>query len=237
MTKIQKKFNDYIKASGELVKHLNESDYEVDDFDKETDRLNDVIDNLAVELLNEYNDFSIYNEKTGKLTIDNLEIDDYIKSVLGKNYFYDKRCWNYMHDGLVDEILNNMTIIDENIIYESVELTKDFILEGIFIKKGSKIKIEEDVDSPLVGTFTDDSDGSIVDINSSDIEIMAEPLVNHLKDLGYLDENNNDFLKNYEKVIDFCVTSYQKYFKMPSFADIENLAKEKFNEPKVTVIG
>ena len=53
MTKIQKKFNDYIIASAELVKHLNESDYEVEGFNKETDRLNDVIDNLGGELSGE----------------------------------------------------------------------------------------------------------------------------------------------------------------------------------------
>lgn len=232
MTKIQKKFNDYIIASAELVKHLNESDYEVEGFDEETDRLNDVIDNLGGELSGEYNDFSIYNDKNGKMTMDNLELDDYIKSIIGKDYFFDRRCWSYLHDCIV-EIMNYMPILDENIIYEDVELDKDYIVEGIFLKKGTKIKIEEETLSPLVGTFTDDSDGKLVDFNMSDIEALSVGLVQHLKEVGYLNEDEDNYLENYDKLMNFCLTSYQKLFKMPTFNEVEDFAKQSFNKPTV----
>lgn len=117
MTKMQKKFNEYIVASAELVKHLNESDYDVDNFDEETDRLNDIIDDMGAELGGETNDFTIYNDKNGDTTIDNLYLDDYIKYVMGKDYFYDRRCWEYLYD-IVKEILEDMSIPDYNVIYE-----------------------------------------------------------------------------------------------------------------------
>lgn len=114
---MQKKFNEYIVASAELVKHLNESDYDVDDFDEETDRLNDVIDDMGAKLGGETNDFTIYNDKNGDVTIDNLYLDDYIKYVMGKDYFYDRRCWEYLYD-IVKEMLGDMPIPDYNVIYE-----------------------------------------------------------------------------------------------------------------------
>ena len=234
MTKIQKKFNEYIVASAELVKHLNESNYDVDNFDEETDRLNDVIDVMGGDLGGKTNDFTIYNDKSGDTTIENLSIDDYIKSVIGKDYFYDKRCWEYLYD-IVKEMLEDMPILDENVIYEDVKLEKDYIVEGVLLKKGTTVRVEENIDSPLVGTFTNDDEDEF-DFTKSDVEIMAEPLVNYLKDMGYLNIDNDNYLENYDKVIDFCLTSYQRYFKMPSFIDVENLAKEKFNEPKLTVV-
>lgn len=232
MTKIQKKFNEYIVASAELVKFANETEI-TDDFDEKLEELNNNIDNVGSELSGENNDFSVYDDRSGILTIDNLELEDYIKSIIGKDYFDDRRCWSYLYDSII-EIMNYMPIPDENIIYEDVELNKDYIIEGIYLKKGNKIKIEENVESPLVGTFTDDDfNNQLLDMNEWDIRLMASHLVEHLKDLGYLDESNDDYTKNYEKVIDFCTASYQKYFKMPSFADIENLAKETFNEPMI----
>lgn len=88
MTKTQNIFNEAIIKSAELVKMINEDGFEQDD--KEVEKLNDEISELESQLLDLPYDFEIDNLKK------------YITDIVDKNYFNDKRCWNYLYDIVYD---------------------------------------------------------------------------------------------------------------------------------------
>lgn len=92
-TKTQDIFNQAILKSAQLVKMINEDGY--DSEDKEVEKINNEISNLEIKLLDLPHDFGEY------------DLDKYIKDVVGKNYFFDKRCWSYLYD-IVYEIENNI---------------------------------------------------------------------------------------------------------------------------------
>ena len=94
MTKTQDIFNKAILKSAELVKMINEDGFEQDS--KEVEDINDEIAILEMKLQDLPYDFD---------EIDNLR--KYIESVIGKDYFFDKRCWSYLSD-VVFEIENNI---------------------------------------------------------------------------------------------------------------------------------
>ena len=75
MTKTEKLFQDAIKVSAEVVKMINEDDYDLED--KNIIDLNDKVSNIQCELLDLPMDFEIKNRK------------DYCKKLLGKDYFSD----------------------------------------------------------------------------------------------------------------------------------------------------
>ena len=92
MTKTEKIFQDAIRVSAEVVKMINEDGAEYEDVEK----LNEEIAELESKLQDLSWDFDeIKNRK------------DYCKKVLGKDYFYDSRCWDYLTD-VVYEIENNV---------------------------------------------------------------------------------------------------------------------------------
>ena len=93
MTKTEKLFQDAIKVSAEVVKMINEDDYDLED--KNIIDLNDKVSNIQCELLDLPMDFEIKNRK------------DYCKKLLGKDYFSDNRCWDYLND-VVYEIENDI---------------------------------------------------------------------------------------------------------------------------------
>ena len=83
MTKTEKIYQDAIKKSAEVVKAINEDGAEYEDVEE----LNDDIAQLEIKLQDLPWDFDeIKNRK------------DYCKKVLGKDYFYDSRCWDYLSD-------------------------------------------------------------------------------------------------------------------------------------------
>ena len=94
MTKTQDIFNKAILKSAELVKMINEDGFEQDS--KEVEDINDEIAILEMKLQDLPYDFD---------EINNLR--KYIESVIGKDYFFDKRCWGYLSD-VVFEIENNI---------------------------------------------------------------------------------------------------------------------------------
>ena len=92
MTKTEKLFQDAIKLSAELVKEINENGADYED----VEGLNDKIADIQCELQDLPYDFNeIKNRK------------DYCKKLLGKDYFYDCRCWDYLTD-IVYEIENDI---------------------------------------------------------------------------------------------------------------------------------
>ena len=111
MTKTEELFQEAIKISAEVVKDINEDDYDLDD--KDIINLNDKVSNIQCELLELPMDFEIKNRK------------EYCKKLLGKDYFSDNRCWDYLSD-VVYEIENDIgsMIINESITERSEENKK-----------------------------------------------------------------------------------------------------------------
>lgn len=111
MTKTEELFQEAIKISAEVVKDINEDDYDLDD--KDIIDLNDKVSNIQCELLELPMDFEVKNRK------------EYCKKLLGKDYFSDNRCWDYLSD-VVYEIENDIgsMIINESITERSEENKK-----------------------------------------------------------------------------------------------------------------
>ena len=135
MTKTEKLFQDAIKVSAEVVKMINEDDYDLED--KNIIDLNDKVSNIQCELLDLPMDFEIKNRK------------DYCKKLLGKDYFSDNRCWDYLND-VVYEIENDTLVYkycidikeDMPIFVNDVEYTyEEFLLliGAMKPKAGSKM--------------------------------------------------------------------------------------------------
>ena len=97
-TKTQDIFNRAILKSAELCKMLNEDGYDYED--KEVEKINDEISNLQEKLLYLPYDFGEYDDEEECYRIKDL--DKYIKDLVGKNYFTDKRCWSYLYDIIYD---------------------------------------------------------------------------------------------------------------------------------------
>ena len=93
-TKTQDIFNQAILKAAELCKMINEDGYDYED--KEVEKINDEISNLQEKLLFLPYDFGEYNEEEECYCI--RDLNKYIKDVVGKNYFTDKRCWSYLYD-------------------------------------------------------------------------------------------------------------------------------------------
>lgn len=100
-TKTQKIFDEAILKIAKLCKMLNEEGKNYDDVEE----LNDEIANLQIKLHDLPYDFGEYDDEEECYRIKDL--DEYMKDIVGKNYFTDKRCWSYMYD-IVYETENNI---------------------------------------------------------------------------------------------------------------------------------
>ena len=99
ITKTQRIFNEAILKSAELCKMLNEEGFDYED--KEVEKINDEISNLQIKLLDLPYDFGEYDDEEEEYYL-LKDLDKYIKDVVGKNYFSDKRCWSYLYDIVYD---------------------------------------------------------------------------------------------------------------------------------------
>ena len=104
MADTKKKFDDIIRKVALVVKLVNE---EVEDeiVMNQVNELSDEISDLTIDIQDKDNDF---------VTLNNLE--DYLKKVIDKNYFADRREWDYLYDGIYDiyKEMNDLSL-DESI--------------------------------------------------------------------------------------------------------------------------
>jgi len=123
MTKTEELFQDAIKISAEVVKDINEDDYDLEDND--IIDLNDKVSDIQCELLELPMDFEVKNRK------------EYCKKLLGKDYFSDNRCWDYLSD-IVYEIENDIGSMIMKSIKERSEENKKSLKESKEFFVGSK---------------------------------------------------------------------------------------------------
>ena len=102
MINTKKTFDKTIQEIAKVVKLINEDGEDVDS--KIISDMNDDISNLQATLLDGSNDF---------VELKNLE--NYIKDVVGKDYFSDSRCWEYLYDSVFDVFMDIPNVFDESI--------------------------------------------------------------------------------------------------------------------------
>ena len=102
MINTKKTFDKTIQEIAKVVKLINEDGEDVDS--KIISDMNDDISNLQATLLDGSNDF---------VELKNLE--NYIKDVVGKDYFSDRRCWEYLYDSVFDVFMDIPNVFDESI--------------------------------------------------------------------------------------------------------------------------
>ena len=102
MINTKKTFDKTIQEIAKVVKLINEDGEDVDS--KIISDMNDDISNLQAILLDGSNDF---------VELKNLE--NYIKDVVGKDYFSDRRCWEYLYDSVFDVFMDIPNVFDESI--------------------------------------------------------------------------------------------------------------------------
>ena len=101
MADTRKIFDKVISEIAEVVKLINEEGEDVDS--KVISDKNDDISDLHAILLDEKNDFVALTD-----------LKDYIKKIVGKNYFTDKRCWDYLYDSVYEVFMDMTNEFDED---------------------------------------------------------------------------------------------------------------------------
>jgi len=101
MINTKKTFDKTIQEIAKVVKLINEDGEDVDS--KIISDMNDDISNLQATLLDGSNDF---------VELKNLE--NYIKDVVGKDYFSDRRCWEYLYDSVYEVFMDIPNEFDES---------------------------------------------------------------------------------------------------------------------------
>ena len=101
MINTQKIFDKTIQEIAEVVKLINEDGEDVDS--KIISDMNDDISDLHATLFDGSNDF-----------VELKDLKNYIKNVVGKNYFSDKRCWEYLYDSVYEVFMDIPNEFDES---------------------------------------------------------------------------------------------------------------------------
>lgn len=100
--KTKKLFDEAVIKMARVVKILNEEVEDPSEVMDVIDKLNDEISDIQIELRNGKNDFLKRND-----------LSEYPKILLGKDYFFDKRCWSYLYDALYDVYWDMPNYIDD----------------------------------------------------------------------------------------------------------------------------
>lgn len=101
MMNTQKIFDKTIREIAEVVKLINEDGEDVDS--KIISDMNDDISDLHATLFDGNNDF-----------VELKDLKNYIKDVIGKDYFSDKRCWEYLYDSVYEVFMDIPNEFDES---------------------------------------------------------------------------------------------------------------------------
>lgn len=101
MINTQKIFDKTIQEIAEVVKLINEDGEDVDS--KLISDMNDDISDLHITLFDGSNDF-----------VELKDLKNYIKDVVGKDYFSDRRCWEYLYDSVFEVFMDIPNKFDES---------------------------------------------------------------------------------------------------------------------------
>lgn len=101
MTNTQKIFDKTIQEIAEVVKLINEDGEDADS--KIISDMNDDISDLHATLFDGSNDF-----------VELKDLKNYIKDIVGKDYFSDKRCWEYLYDSVFEVFMDIPNEFDES---------------------------------------------------------------------------------------------------------------------------
>ena len=101
MINTQKIFDKTIQEIAEVVKLINEDGEDVDS--KIISDMNDDISDLHATLFDGSNDF-----------VELKDLKNYIKDVVGKDYFSDRRCWEYLYDSVFEVFMDIPNEFDES---------------------------------------------------------------------------------------------------------------------------
>ena len=101
MINTQKIFDKTIQEIAKVVKLINEDGKDVDS--KIISDMNDDISDLHATLFDGSNDF-----------VELKDLKNYIKDVVGKDYFSDKRCWEYLYDSVYEVFIDIPNEFDES---------------------------------------------------------------------------------------------------------------------------
>ena len=103
MINTQKIFDKTIQEMAEVVKLLNEDGEDIDINSKIISDMNDDISDLHATLLDGSNDF-----------VELKDLENYIKDVVGKDYFFDRRSWEYLYDSVFEVFMDIPNEFDES---------------------------------------------------------------------------------------------------------------------------
>lgn len=101
MINTKKIFDKTIQEIAEVVKLINEDGEDVDS--KIISDMNDDISDLHATLFDGSNDF-----------VELKDLKNYIKDVVGKDYFSDRRCWEYLYDSVFEVFMDIPNEFDES---------------------------------------------------------------------------------------------------------------------------
>ena len=101
MINTKKTFDKTIQEIAKVVKLINEDGEDVDS--KIISDMNDDISDLHATLFDGSNDF-----------VELKDLKNYIKDVVGKDYFSDRRCWEYLYDSVYEVFIDIPNEFDES---------------------------------------------------------------------------------------------------------------------------
>jgi len=101
MINTQKIFDKTIQEIAEVVKLINEDGEDIDS--KIISDMNDDISDLHATLFDGSNNF-----------VELKDLKNYIKDVVGKDYFSDRRCWDYLYDSVFEVFMDIPNEFDES---------------------------------------------------------------------------------------------------------------------------
>ena len=101
MINTKKIFDKTIQEIAKVVKLINEDGEDVDS--KIISDMNDDISDLHATLFDGSNDF-----------VELKDLKNYIKDVVGKDYFSDRRCWEYLYDSVYEVFIDIPNEFDES---------------------------------------------------------------------------------------------------------------------------
>ena len=99
--KTQKIFDEIILKMAEVIKLINEDGEDADS--KIISDMNNDISDLHATLFDRSNDF-----------VELKDLKNYIKDVVGKDYFSDRRCWEYLYDSVFEVFMDIPNKFDES---------------------------------------------------------------------------------------------------------------------------
>lgn len=170
MINTKKIFDKTIQEIAKVVKLINEDGEDVDS--KIISDINDDISDLHATLFDGSNDF-----------VELKDLKNYIKDVVGKDYFSDKRCWEYLYDSVYEVFMDIPNEFDESMqtglgMMQQLptNVTYDGELDDLYNRGNKKMKklinglsVDDACDMALEANFDVDddkkSDENITSIN------------------------------------------------------------------------